>query len=87
MHARHFSSPYSGTVEDPVTGTASGVMGAFYATYINKDFDKPLTLNIEQGQEIGKDGRVIVRVRKSLADYEVEILGTAVYVKEFEIQV
>src|SRR5690625_40833 len=31
MHARHFSSPYSGTMEDAVTGTASGVMGAFYA--------------------------------------------------------
>lgn len=29
MHARHFSSPYSGTIEDAVTGTASGVMGAF----------------------------------------------------------
>lgn len=87
MHARHFSSPYSGTVEDPVTGTASGVMGAFYATYIKKDFDKTLTLTIEQGQEVGKDGRVIVRVTKVPADYEVEILGTAVYVKEFELQV
>lgn len=87
MHARHFSSPYSGTVEDPVTGTASGVMGAFYATYIKKDFDKTLTLTIEQGQEIGKDGRIFVRVTKAPADYEVEILGTAVYVKEFELQV
>ncbi|MDF2868507.1 MAG: hypothetical protein K0R05_82 [Anaerocolumna sp.] len=84
MHARHFSSPYSGTVEDPVTGTASGVMGAYYATYINKDFDKPLTLSIEQGQEIGRDGRVMVRVTKVHTDYEVEILGSAVYVKEFE---
>lgn len=34
MHARHFSSPFSGTVEDPITGTASGVMGAYYLTYI-----------------------------------------------------
>lgn len=34
MHARHFSSPYSGTVEDPVTGTASGVMGAYYMNHI-----------------------------------------------------
>lgn len=87
MHARHFSSPYSGTVEDPVTGTASGVMGAFYATYIKKNFDKTLTLIIEQGQEVGKDGRVFVRVTKVPADYEVEILGTAVYVNEFELQV
>ncbi len=28
IHARHFSSPYSGTIEDPATGTTSGVMGA-----------------------------------------------------------
>jgi PhzF family phenazine biosynthesis protein len=28
MRARHFSAPRSGTVEDPVTGTASGVLGA-----------------------------------------------------------
>ena len=27
LSARHFSSPYSETNEDPVTGTASGVMG------------------------------------------------------------
>ena len=27
MHGRHFSSAYAGTIEDPVTGTASGVMG------------------------------------------------------------
>ena len=25
MHARHFSSPFSGTIEDPVTGTAISV--------------------------------------------------------------
>jgi len=24
----------SGTIEDPVTGTASGVMGAYYMSYI-----------------------------------------------------
>lgn len=35
VHSRHFSSPYSGTVEDPVTGTASGVIGCYFAAYIN----------------------------------------------------
>lgn len=63
MHARHFSSPYSGTIEDAVTGTASGVMGGYYATYIKPDKEK-YKLIVEQGIEIGKDGRVIVEVER-----------------------
>ncbi|MFJ7934930.1 PhzF family phenazine biosynthesis protein [Sporosarcina sp. NPDC096371] len=85
MHARHFSSPYSGTIEDAVTGTASGVMGAFYATYIDKDFENHLNLVVEQGHEIEKDGRVRVRVTKNQGSLGIEITGNAVYVKEFEV--
>ncbi len=87
MHGRHFSSPYSGTIEDPVTGTASGVMGAYYATYLEKDFDHELELIVEQGQEINKDGRVKVYVTKDVENEKLQIgiAGTAVYVKEFEV--
>lgn len=85
MHARHFSSPYSGTTEDAVTGTASGVMGAFYAKYINNHFEKSLNLLVEQGQETDKDGRVMVRVSKNKDNYDIEITGNAVYVKDFEV--
>ncbi|MGW5954980.1 PhzF family phenazine biosynthesis protein [Bacillus mycoides] len=89
MHGRHFSSPYAGTVEDPVTGTASGVMGAYYATYLEKDFDHELELIVEQGQEINKDGRVTVYVTKDVENekLQIDIAGTAVYVKEFEISI
>lgn len=89
MHGRHFSSPYSGTIEDPVTGTASGVMGAYYATYLEKDFDRELELIVEQGQEINKDGRVTVYVTKDVENdnLQIDIAGTAVYVKEFEISI
>ncbi|MDN9011139.1 PhzF family phenazine biosynthesis isomerase [Brevibacillus laterosporus] len=87
MHGRHFSSPFSGTREDPVTGTASGVMGAYYAQYISDDFDTKLRLVIEQGQEIQKDGRVEVTISKNHESYDVEITGTAVYVKAFEISI
>jgi len=80
MHARHFSSPYSGTVEDPVTGTASGVMGAYYARYITSD--SCLRLIVEQGHEIGRDGRVHVTVKNG---DDIEITGNAVYVKEFDV--
>jgi PhzF family phenazine biosynthesis protein len=85
MHGRHFSSPYSGTIEDPVTGTASGVMGAYFAKYIKRDVEESLNLVVEQGQEMGKDGLVRVHVVKNEDTYNIEITGNAVYVKEFEI--
>ncbi|MGX5539603.1 PhzF family phenazine biosynthesis protein [Bacillus wiedmannii] len=87
MHGRHFSSAYAGTIEDPVTGTASGVMGAYYATYLDKNFDHELELIVEQGQEINKDGRVTVYVTKHVENdnLQIDIAGTAVYVKEFEV--
>ncbi|MGH0949227.1 PhzF family phenazine biosynthesis isomerase [Bacillus mycoides] len=89
MHGRHFSSPYAGTIEDPVTGTASGVMGAYYERYLKKDFDHELGLIVEQGQEINKDGRVMVYVTKDVENdnLQIDIAGTAVYVKEFEISI
>ncbi|GKV64410.1 MULTISPECIES: PhzF family phenazine biosynthesis protein [unclassified Sporosarcina] len=86
MHARHFSSPYSGTVEDAVTGTASGVMGSYFASYIKKDlFDGTMSLVVEQGQEIGKDGRVMVHISKSDEIYKVGISGNAVFVTKFDV--
>jgi len=89
MHGRHFSSAYAGTIEDPVTGTASGVMGAYYAMYLEKDFDHEMELIVEQGQEINKDGRVTVYVTKDVENekLQIDIAGTAVYVKEFEVSI
>lgn len=86
MHARHFSSPFSGTTEDAVTGTASGVMGAYYAQYINTSAKYPLELIVEQGQEIGKDGQVYVHVNNINNQLNIEITGSAVYVKELIIE-
>lgn len=80
MHGRHFSSPYSGTVEDPVTGTASGVMGAYHLNYISHR--KTDRLIIEQGQEINRNGQVIVNVKQSDGLIHVEIEGKGVFVKE-----
>lgn len=82
MHARHFSSAFSGTIEDPVTGTASGVMGAYYANYIREESKRqqPLTLLIEQGYEMERDGRVLVFVKPHADSMDVSIAGTAVYV-------
>ena len=85
MHARHFSSPYSGTTEDPVTGTASGVMGAYYLTYVNRGADQ-VKFVVEQGHEIGRDGKVEVSVTREGDGMDVRIKGTAVFVREMNIE-
>ncbi|AXI08220.1 hypothetical protein CUC15_04240 [Oceanobacillus zhaokaii] len=86
MHARHFSSPFSGTIEDAVTGTASGVMGAYFAKFIKRN-EESLNLIVEQGQEIDKDGRVLVNVSMTQKKLKIEITGNAVYVDEFEVTI
>lgn len=84
MHARHFSSPFSGTVEDAVTGTASGVMGAYYLTYLDHKAEQ-IEFIVEQGLEIEKDGRVYVNVNRTESGMDVYISGTGVYVKEMDV--
>jgi PhzF family phenazine biosynthesis protein len=85
LHARHFSSPRSGTVEDPVTGTASGVLGVYHRERIAPDAPSPLV--IEQGQEIGRDGRVRVWVERRDGSWRVRVGGTGCVVREMEIAV
>jgi len=87
LHARHFSSPYSGTIEDITTGTASGVMGAYFANYIDREVQLPKTLTVEQGQELGKDGRVHVHVKNDKEKLNISITGTAVHVKDLKVQI
>ncbi|TYR80755.1 PhzF family phenazine biosynthesis isomerase [Priestia megaterium] len=87
MHGRHFSSPFSGTVEDAVTGTASGVIGAYYATYIDQQKSDSLHLIVEQGQELKKDGIVHVFIEKEDESYSVTIAGQAVYADQQVINV
>ena len=83
MHGRHFSSPFSGIKEDAATGTASGLMAAYYAKYI-KNIQHSI-IEIEQGQEIGKDGRVKVEVNYIDEHYQIIMSGTAIYVSELEV--
>jgi PhzF family phenazine biosynthesis protein len=83
MHGRHFSSSRSGTIEDPVTGTASGVMGAYYIEYV-KHCDHAEVM-VEQGYEIGKKGLVRVDATRSEDRLHVSISGKAVFIQELEI--
>ena len=84
IHARHFSSPFTGIGDDPVTGTASGVMGAYYKRHIAKEMEKALLVVNEQGLEIGKDGIVETLVPAD-PEGQVRIFGTAVEVEHLEL--
>ncbi len=85
MHARHFSSPYSGTIEDAITGTASGVMGAYYLTYLDEEATN-IEFIVEQGTEVHKDGQVLVNVSREQDRIDVYISGTGVYVRELHVK-
>jgi PhzF family phenazine biosynthesis protein len=86
ISARHFSSPYSGTVEDPITGTASGVIGAFLATYAESWMvDRNYSIVVEQGKDVGRDGQVHVSVINRQPPFLVQIAGTASYVDDIRI--
>jgi len=83
LHGRHFSSCYSGTVEDSVTGTASGVMGAYYIRYMHPA-DR-VDLLVEQGNEIGREGTVHVWAQRQRERICVRIAGQAVKNGCFEV--
>jgi PhzF family phenazine biosynthesis protein len=86
LSARHFSSPYSGTVEDPVTGTASGVMGAYMATNAESWMvERNHSIVVEQGKDVGRDGRVFVSIINRQSPYRVKISGAATYVEEIRV--
>lgn len=82
LHGRHFSGAGTGTVEDPVTGTASGVMGAYYHHFIAPKVDLPLEMMVEQGQEMKRDGRVGVLLEEIAGELSVKIKGQALLVSK-----
>lgn len=83
MHGRHFSASRSGTIEDPVTGTASGVMGAYYIEYVKRCDQAEIM--IEQGYEIGRKGLVRVNAKRSNEQLHIDIAGKAVFIRELEL--
>ena len=75
-------APFSGAPEDPVTGSANAALPAYLARYGLLD-RSGRSYTASQGLELGRDGRVHVRVRE---DERVEIGGQAVTVVEGEIR-
>ncbi|ELY61189.1 PhzF family phenazine biosynthesis protein [Natronolimnohabitans innermongolicus] len=61
LHGRMFA-PGAGVPEDPVTGTASGAVGAYLDRFGAFDDDFPDELRLEQGHYVDRPGTVRVRV-------------------------
>ncbi|ELY51105.1 PhzF family phenazine biosynthesis protein [Natronococcus jeotgali] len=61
LHGRLFA-PGLGVPEDPVTGTASGAVGAYLDRFGAFDDDLPEELRLEQGHYVDRPGTVSVRV-------------------------
>jgi trans-2,3-dihydro-3-hydroxyanthranilate isomerase len=57
-HSRHFA-PAAGIAEDPVTGSASGAMGAYLVRY---GIVQTPAFMVEQGQIIGRPGTVYIEI-------------------------
>ncbi|MDO4742395.1 MAG: PhzF family phenazine biosynthesis isomerase, partial [Candidatus Saccharibacteria bacterium] len=85
LHGRHFSSPFSGTVEDAVTGTASGVMSAYLLRYAG--YSDSVNLKIEQGTEICRTGKVHACATADGDAIHVRIAGKAVRGDSFTVTV
>lgn len=82
LHGRHFSATGSGSIEDPVTGTASGVMGVYYRKFMKPSVSGTM-ITVEQGHEIGRSGQVKIHVSGeglNHNDWKVEMDGQAVFV-------
>ncbi|PSQ34117.1 PhzF family phenazine biosynthesis protein [Halobacteriales archaeon SW_12_69_24] len=73
LHGRMFA-PGAGVDEDPVTGTASGAVGAYLRGIEAFDGELPEEMTFEQGHFVDRPGHVRVRARSD----PVEVGGRAV---------
>lgn len=82
LHARCFC-PAAGLPEDPVTGTASGAVGAYLARQgrLTADAEGMARFRTEQGFVMGRPGNVEVQIGMAAGEVvEVLVSGTAVLV-------
>ncbi|HEY8156054.1 MAG TPA: PhzF family phenazine biosynthesis protein [Myxococcota bacterium] len=77
-------APGAGIPEDPVCGSGNGCVGAYLAR--SSGARAPLEYRAEQGIEMGRPGRVWVRVEPDGEGWRVQVGGTAVTVVEGELR-
>lgn len=95
VHSR-FYAPASGVPEDPVTGSANGPLGAYLMTYaIPRGYVVPsflrddgrLEMIGEQGDEIGRRGRVKIRMQPGRrGPASIAVAGEAVTIMRCELR-
>ena len=87
-HLRFFA-PFQGVDEDVVTGSAQGPMGVvFLYQVLSTEIDGWYRFKGEQGDFLGRPGRVYVKVRRKKGVIsDVEIAGSAVPMLEGKIRV
>ena len=86
LHGRMFA-PAAGVDEDPVTGTASGAVGAYLREVRAFDGELPEEMVFEQGHFVDRPGTVRVRARAdpvSVGGQAVTALDGSVVVPEYE---
>ena len=89
VHARCFA-PGVGLPEDPVTGSASGALGAYLLRHslARPDAHGVLAFSTEQGYAMGRPGQAQVRLEvKGYEVTRVQVSGEAVLVAEGKIWV
>ncbi len=79
VRVRSFA-PGSGIPEDPVCGSGNGCVGAFLAE--TGQAQTPLRYTAEQGDEVGRPGRVAVRVDRAPDGWQIRVGGRAVLIRE-----
>ncbi|MBI1850902.1 MAG: PhzF family phenazine biosynthesis protein [Planctomycetes bacterium] len=80
VHLRFFA-PDAGVFEDPVTGSAHGPLGAYLFAHGLLNGDTPIAYRSEQGDVLGRPGRVAVSVRHERGEVTgISITGVAVTV-------
>ncbi len=85
IHVRAFA-PEAGVMEDPVTGSSNGCIGAFIAKHgLMPPRDGEIRYVSEQGIELGQPGRVYVRVTGAPDAPIVHVGGHAVTVLRGEL--
>ena len=75
VRVRSFA-PGDGITEDPVCGSGNGCVGAYIAH--SGLADAPLEYRAEQGIEMGRPGRLQVRIEQEESGYRVQVGGRAV---------
>lgn len=75
VRVRSFA-PGDGIPEDPVCGSGNGCVAAYLAQ--SGRLEPPFSYTAEQGEEVGRPGRVQVRVDRHDADWRVRVGGRVV---------